>query len=497
MEKISVEGKRFVDEFGRQRIFNGVSYCDKGGSVFFGGDRIYSLKADDFTDLTLRKLSESGFNIIRLGVTWDAIEPKPNEYNEEYIDKIVAFADLCAKYNIYFFLDMHQDLYGGAANGGSDGAPVWACLSDGAKPKPIKFVWAEGYFWRKYVHNCFDNFWANKEYNGVGLQTYFINMWLHLVERLKDHPALFGFDIFNEPFPGSDGGKVFRKLILNLAKTVITDKRCNKMWMLKQLVSGNSIRVLEPFSDPSLFRKVTSAGDELVKKFDKERYSPFMNKVSGAIRNVTDNGIIIMENCYYSNLGIPYCADAVNYDGVREKNLCYTPHAYDIMVDTPSYKYASNSRVWSIFESQKAAAERLNVPVLVGEWGGFCDGTDWLTHIEYLLEKFDENQWSQAYFTFFNGFFDLPVMKTLLRPAPVAVCGTIESYRHDREKNTFTLKFSQDKDFDVPTVIFAHKEIESIEADGEYKIIPVGKEGASRIEIKTNKGNHKVTIKFK
>lgn len=51
--------------------------------------------------------------------------------------------------------------------------------------------------------------------------------------------------------------------------------------------------------------------------------------------------------------------------------------------------------------------------------------------------------------------------------------------------------------FDVPAVIYAHKEIESIEADGEYEIVSLGKNGGSRIEIRTNIGNHKVTIKLK
>ena len=79
-------------------------------------------------------------------------------------------------------------------------------------------------------------------------------MWKHVAERFKNHPALFGFDLMNEPFPGTDGGKVFRKLIMSIAKTVLTDKRCKKLWMLKQLITGNAIKCLEPFNDPTLFR---------------------------------------------------------------------------------------------------------------------------------------------------------------------------------------------------------------------------------------------------
>lgn len=493
MLKISTFEKRFIDSEGRQRIFNGMNLCDKGSHVKDGQGRTYSL---DFDEKLISQLSKYGFNLIRLGLTWDGVEPEPNKYNEEYLDKVQKVADLCAKYGIYFYLDMHQDLYGGDAENSGDGAPGWACLTDGAEFKPTKFVWAEGYFWGKAIHKSFDNFWANKEYNGVPLQTYYCNMWKHVAERFKDHPALFGFDLMNEPFPGTDGGKVFRKLIANVAKTVITDKRCKIGFMLKMLMTKNAIRCLEPFNDPTLFRKVTSAGDKLIQKFDTGAYSRFINRTAKAVREVTDNGIIIMENSYYSNLGIPYSAPAVNYDGVREKNLCFAPHAYDLMVDTPAYKYASNSRVGSIFDEHKRSQDRLDVPVIVGEWGGQSEGTDWLFHINYLLDKFDSNQWGQTYWCYYNGLLDNPIMTSLVRTAPVAVCGVIDKYAYDRENDVFTMSYTQDREYSLPTEIYVHKKYSNIECDAEYTVEPIADSEAAILKIKGNPGEHKVTIKF-
>ena len=495
MERINVDGKRFIDEYGRHRIFNGINYTDKCPT------RYCLLHDKDFNEFHIKKLSECGFNVIRLGVTWEGIEPEPGKYNEEYIDKIVHFMDMCDKYGMHVFIDMHQDLYGPVAGCWGDGAPEWASLTDGAKVKKNKLVWATGYFWGKPVHNCFDNFWADKEVNGVGLQTYFINMWKHIAERVKDHPALFGFDLFNEPFPGSDGGKIFKTLIASLAKTIITDKRCPKMKMLGKLMKKDMAGVLEPFDDPDLFRKVTKAGLPLVKKFDEGVYADFINRLSKGIRDVTDNGIIIVESCYYTNISIPFSMPAVNYDGKREEKLCYSPHGYDLTVDTPPYQHASNSRVWAIFEEKKNTQDAWNSPILVGEWGGFAPShtEHFSNHIDFLLDKFDENQWSQAFYTYFLDMIqmDYPIMKNLIRPFPIAVCGDIIKYRHDRENNSFTLEFNQDREFDVPTVVFAHKEIESIKTDGEYKIIPLGETGRSHIEFKTGAGNHKIKVKFK
>ena len=96
MDRISVNGKRFVDEYGRHRIFNGINYTDKNVKYCF-------INPNEYTELNLRKLSECGFNIIRLGVTWEAIEPEPCKYNEEYIDKIVNFMDVCHKYGMFVF----------------------------------------------------------------------------------------------------------------------------------------------------------------------------------------------------------------------------------------------------------------------------------------------------------------------------------------------------------------------------------------------------------
>lgn len=493
MLKITTFEKKFIDSEGRERIFNGVNLCEKGWHVDGNPKRQYAF---NFDENLIRNLSQLGFNLVRLGLTWDSIEPEPGKYNEENLDKIEKVADLCAKYGIYFFLDMHQDLYSGAPQTAGDGAPEWACITDGAKFTPTKLVWAEGYFWGKAVHKAFDNFWADREYNGIPLQTYFCNMWKHVAERFKDHPALFGFDLLNEPFPGTDGGKVFRKLIMNVAKTVITDKRCKKLWMLRQFVTGNAIKCLEPFNDPSLFRKVTSAGDELIRKFDTGHYSKFINKAAKAVREVTDNGIIIMENSYYSNLGIPYSAPAVNYDGKREEKLCFAPHAYDLMVDTPAYKYASNSRVGSIFDEHRRSQERLNVPLLVGEWGGASEGTDWLFHINYLLDKFDSYHWGQTYWAYYDGLLNDPIMNSLIRTAPVAVCGSIKEYGLDREKDIFTLTYEQDKDYSLPTEIYIHKAFKNIECDGEYTLEPIGENGAAMLKITAGTGTHKVTVEF-
>ena len=206
MDKLISKGTRIIDSHGRERILTGINVCDKGQYVE-GGRRIYGKQWNKGLAADLR---EHGMDLIRLGITWDAVEPEPGKYDESYLDFIADILDECAEAGVYVFLDMHQDLFSGTDLNCGDGAPKWATLTGKYKYQPTKIVWAEGYFWGKAVHTAFDSFWNNAEFNGKGLQVWFEEMWSHIIERFGEHPAVIGFDFFNEPFPGS----LFRRRFL-------------------------------------------------------------------------------------------------------------------------------------------------------------------------------------------------------------------------------------------------------------------------------------------
>ncbi|MCQ2479687.1 MAG: cellulase family glycosylhydrolase [Clostridia bacterium] len=487
MEKIIVDGKRLVDSLGRERIFNGLNVCDKGVYNEKTGKRDYGTL---WHKGLAKELKENGFELIRLGLIWDAVEPKKGEYNKEYIDFILDILDECESEGIYVFLDMHQDLYSGFGDGCGDGAPDWACLTDKYKYHKAKFVWAEGYFWGRAVHRAFDNFWGNKD----GVQDDYHKMWSHIAETAGNRPAVIGYDVMNEPFPGKSGGKIFRKIIGSLIKTTITDSAISKGKLLKYALSNKDRhKVLDLYGGDEL-RKITKAADGLGKEFDEKKYSPFLNKAAEALNKINDKFIII-ENSYFSNLGIPCTTPAPEKDG-KKFSAVFAPHAYDFMVDTPSYKYASNERIKAIFDEHLRTQERLDVPVIVGEWGGFTEGNEWFHHIKFLLELFDSRKWSQTYWTYFNGILESEVtQKVLCRPHPVAVTGKIIDYKHDRENETFTLTYEQEKDYDGATEIFIHKPVKEIKTDGEIEEEKIT-ETRSILKIKTAVGTNKIEIKF-
>lgn len=490
MDKIKTSGKCFVDEYGRERIFSGVNIGIKNKpECMHGIDWSYDIAA----------LKKRGMNIIRFFTNWSKIMPTPGTYNEKELEDIQNFLDACEKEGVYAYLDMHQDLYGDfdvEDTGGGDGAPKWASLTDGHIYIKPKLVWAEGYFINKAVHHSFDNFWSNTYTEGKGVQDHFIDMWRMLARRFGNHPALFGFDVLNEPFPGSDGGKVFFGLLKSIAKVTLTDKKIDKKKLLASLTSPAPMAEILKQYDGDVLAKITESGGKYIRKFDTERYTPFLNRVAAAIRSETDNGIIFMENCYYSNMGIPFSGGPITVNGKIEENQAFAPHAYDFMVDTPLYKYADNDRVKSIFDQRrKEQNQRLNMPVLVGEWGGGSTGTDWFHHVEFLLDLFDSYKWSNTYWCYNRGMYNSALMNVLCRPYPMAVCGSIDFYRFDREENAFELTFDQDREYDADTEIFAHRSVESVETDGTYTEEKLS-DTTSILHIKTKPGKHTVKVHF-
>lgn len=487
MENISVSGMTLIDESGRERIFNGVNLVYKGGD-----GRVPT----DWTEDMFRRLSELGINLVRLGLIWSAIEPLPGVYNEEYLDKMGNFIDLCDKYGIYVYLDMHQDVWC-AVNGYEDGAPPWATLTDGYHFKKPKVIWAEGYYFGKATHRAFDHFWNNDEVNGKGLQDYFADMWKHVILHYRDKGNILGYDVFNEPFPGTDGGKAFQKIIGSAVKTVLS-KKVKKGQALKNMVKGDFVtEALAVLDDPAVLRSGTSGADALIRKFDTEKYYPFMKKMAAAIRSVTDKGIIFMEACYYSNISIPSSTPRIRYDdGKLEENLVFSPHGYDLTVDSYLTNTASFARVETIFNEHKRTQKRLQVPVIVGEWGGMVPGCEEYPHLESLLAYFDENHWSHTYWAFWPWFAEEKIMKIIARPYPVAVPGRIESYRFDRKTNTFTLKFSAPKETESKIEIYSPSVPVEILSEKEAGMKKIGNSEAVLLSISPIQGENLITVKL-
>ncbi len=485
MDRITVSKMHFVDESGRTRLFNGMNIDDKliDSPVFR-----YELDEEFF-----KKYRQYGFDFIRLAVTWQNLEPKPEKYNETYLQSIDKIFRLAEKYGVYILIDMHQDLFSGnAGRSVGDGAPDWAAVLDNTKPRKEIFVWADGYFFGRWVRKSFDHFWNNDKVYGKGLQDRYCDLWKMLAARYGESKALFGFDLMNEPFPGSMSNKMFIRLLKSIGREVIFSKKINTGKLLKSVFTGDQKSMLDCIGG-DVIRDVMERVDALSAEFDYQKYSPFLNKTTAAIREITKNGIVMMEQSYLCNSGIKQSVPAITVNGKREPNQCFGPHAYDFTVDTPLYQYANSDRVKAFFTEIHNTQLRLEIPVVVGEWGGCSDNTDtsWFPHAYELLDFFDERQWGQAYWDYHGDDLDSPLMTMLSRTHPVAVAGDIIKYGYDRQNNVFTLSFNAEKSDE--TLIYVHK---PFTADVlKYDVVEQYENGACLISVKGKKGENTVKIK--
>lgn len=146
-------------------------------------------------------LAREGYDTVRVGVIYKAVEPRPGVYDDAYLDRIAATVDALAAEGIVSLLDFHQDLYNERFQG--EGWPDWAVLDDGLPAEP-KNGFPGNYLTMPALQRAYDNFFANAPGpGGVGLVDRYAAAWAHVARRFRDDPAVLGYDLVNEPWPGS------------------------------------------------------------------------------------------------------------------------------------------------------------------------------------------------------------------------------------------------------------------------------------------------------
>ncbi len=186
-------GRFITDSSGRAFLVAGINMVDKRPP--------YRADAVGFGDDDAAFLAANGFNAVRLGVIWKAVEPQPGQYDDAYLGHIRDEIQMLANHGIATLVDFHQDLYNEAFQG--EGAPDWAVLPGGPPNQP-KAGFPANQFINLAVMYAFDNFWNNaKGPGGVGLADRYAAAWAHTASYLKGTPGVMGLDLYNEPWPGT------------------------------------------------------------------------------------------------------------------------------------------------------------------------------------------------------------------------------------------------------------------------------------------------------
>jgi endoglycosylceramidase len=178
-------------------LFRGVNVKVPGiFDVTFDDGRAPNETIAPFTEEDMARLETLGLDVVRLPINWSALEPQPEAYSEAFLKGVDAFLDLAWQHHIHVLIDMHQDAY--SKEIGEDGAPRWAIVPapamvlggpyDDARRLSAP-VLAAGF-------SFFDDKLAS---DGRSLQQAFIAAAQTMVARWAPHPALLGYEAFNEP----------------------------------------------------------------------------------------------------------------------------------------------------------------------------------------------------------------------------------------------------------------------------------------------------------
>jgi endoglycosylceramidase len=197
---LTADGAHLRDEQGRVAILRGINA--RVGGVFdvtFSDGRTPLEPIPELTAADCRRMRALGLDLLRLPINWSGVEPMRDVFDEGYLARVDAAIACAADAGMFVVVDLHQDAY--SKEIGEDGAPLWAI-----QPPPQMLL--QGPLTdlgtrrlSEQVRKAFQTFFDPDD--ASGLQAEFSAMLAHVAARYADHPAVIGFELFNEPDAGT------------------------------------------------------------------------------------------------------------------------------------------------------------------------------------------------------------------------------------------------------------------------------------------------------
>ena len=444
-------GPFLTDRFGRVVFLHGVNAVDKRAPFELYPD---TGKPWDFSAADAGAMARLGFDVVRLGILWQGLEPgtlgpnsasvcspgppgNPHQYDaarlDAYLSNLTRTVDLLGRYHIYTVLDMHQDVYSQLFTG--EGAPPWAVCTSGLPVTIVPGRWSRNYAGAA-ADAAFSHFWYN---DVVGnLQGEYDRVWSAVAAHFSRNPWILGYDLYNEPFSRTlqrfQGAEIDR--LLECFYTGRADPG---------LLPGSARRLACPPGDPA------------------EGLIP-------AIRHADPRHLIFYEPDIFSAHGRPNYVGPMDYPGLVLAFHDYCSYRSGVTGDPTDLTACSNQELAAMRRRQHEMAG-LTTPAQPGGPAWFM-GEFGATDNPALLGQLtaDANQllvgwtyWQWRYYQDPTGSSDEAVVNddgtlkanaaVLAQPYPQAVAGIPTTFSYDAASGRFRLLYVPNPKVRAPTVV--------------------------------------------
>ncbi len=286
-----------TDRHGRVLSLRGWNVEDKTNR----GERALSA----ITENHFRDMRAKGFDLARLLVFWDDLEPRRGHYSETYLRKIERILDWAARHDMKVVIDAHQDVFGPAF--GHRGIPEWATRTDGLPFTAQPDDWFAEYF-EPAVQRAFTHLYQDQD-----LQRAQARAWRVLAERFAHHPALLGYDLINEP--------------------------------MGELRQGEDL--------PTAARRI-----------EHDQLTPMYNRLADSVRSADKGSWVFVEPTPIVGEGVP-----TGLGRIDDPKVVYAPHFYNAAMEAGGDYDPGAGWIESYEQAVTEYPKQYKVPIVVGEWG--------------------------------------------------------------------------------------------------------------------------------
>jgi len=489
--KINKFNRMFIDEENRGNIFHGVNVVYKLAPFIPNTseehwDAFYSLNSKD-----IQIMKDYGFNIVRLGITWESVEKKRDQFDYEYLDKMEKLVSKFGEAGIKVIIDAHQDLFSRVFCG--EGVPVFY-VDDllNSKEEFIdtncdfsllaqfnKFIGTciplKSYDWQYELQDktkiptlksCGDKFMKYHQsselstsyqafyLNKFNLQDKFVEFWKTVATKFAKNPHVIGLDLWNEPWAGNI------------------------------------------FIEASPFIPGYSTNKHLI---------PFYNKLYNELKKIDPEFIYLLETVPfpdtlpffggYSMGGfnkVPLGNDLLEYQALNLHSYCCM--AKSDACDSGEPLFEDTLSLCPSFHKRKLAknkyqADKLGIPLIITEFGACSDSKACFNEMKGFLDAADQHLTSWAYWMY-KPFGDHTTSahgntegifyedgtpqevkeRALTRTYIQAYQGVPISVQFDYETGFFLSKFYLDMDINAPSRIYMNKKLFYKDFDKNFKM---------------------------